>query len=101
VFYEPNKLENVYTITSIFRAISASACALLAIAYLLLPNRRRHPHLIVLLFALLMVPWEGLGTAWLYKKEDLLCKNVYEIADMSNSWFCGLQGKKRYESQET
>ncbi|GJJ78077.1 hypothetical protein EMPS_10436 [Entomortierella parvispora] len=92
VFYEPNKLENVYTITSAFRAVSATACALLAGAYLLLPNRRRHPHLIVLLFALLMVPWEGLGTAWLYKKEDLLCKNVYEIADMSNSWFCGVQG---------
>ncbi|KAG0210411.1 hypothetical protein BGX33_004942 [Mortierella sp. NVP41] len=40
----------------------------------------------------MMVPWEGLGTAWLYKKKDLLCKNVYEIATMSNSWFCGVQG---------
>ncbi|KAG0251759.1 hypothetical protein BG011_007387 [Mortierella polycephala] len=39
-----------------------------------------------------MVPWEGIGTAWLFKKEELLCKNVYEIATMSNSWFCGLQG---------
>lgn len=48
--------------------------------------------MIVLLFAMLMVPWEALGTAWLFKKEELLCKNVYEIADMTNSWFCGVQG---------
>ncbi|KAG0375795.1 hypothetical protein BGX24_008661 [Mortierella sp. AD032] len=92
VFYEPHKLENVYTVTSIIRFLSAAACLLLSICYLILPSRRRHPHLIVLLFAMLMVPWEALGTAWLFKKEDLLCKNVYEIADMTNSWFCGVQG---------
>ncbi|KAG0034231.1 hypothetical protein BGZ81_005770 [Podila clonocystis] len=92
VFYEPGQLENVYTITSIFRAISASACGLLSIAYLILPSRRQHPHLIVLVFALLMVPWEALGTAWLAKKENLLCKSPYEIANMTNSWFCGVQG---------
>ncbi|KAG0040225.1 hypothetical protein BGZ82_004470 [Podila clonocystis] len=92
VFYEPGQLENVYTITSIFRAISASACGFLSIAYLILPSRRQHPHLIVLVFALLMVPWEALGTAWLVKKEDLLCKSPYEIANMTNSWFCGVQG---------
>ncbi|KAF9106817.1 hypothetical protein BGX29_008379 [Mortierella sp. GBA35] len=92
VFYAPQKLENVYTVTSIFRFISAAACALLSVCYLVLPSRRRHPHLIVLLFAMLMVPWEALGTAWLFKREELLCKNVYEIADMTNSWFCGVQG---------
>ncbi|KAK5815404.1 hypothetical protein F5H01DRAFT_380496 [Linnemannia elongata] len=92
VFYEPHKLENVYTVTSVFRFLSAAACMLLSICYLVLPSRRRHPHLIVLLFAMLMVPWEALGTAWLFKKEELLCKNVYEIADMTNSWFCGVQG---------
>ncbi|KAF9375948.1 hypothetical protein CPC16_000442 [Podila verticillata] len=92
VFYQPGQLENVYTITSIFRAISASACGLLSIAYLLLPSRRQHPHLIVLTFALLMVPWEALGTAWLAKKEDLLCKSPYEITNMTNSWLCGVQG---------
>ncbi|KAF9912569.1 hypothetical protein EC991_009994 [Linnemannia zychae] len=92
VFYEPHKLENVYTVTSIFRFLSAAACMFLSICYLVLPSRRRHPHLIVLLFAMLMVPWEALGTAWLFKKEELLCKNVYEIADMTNSWFCGVQG---------
>ncbi|KAG0259189.1 hypothetical protein BGZ95_004748 [Linnemannia exigua] len=92
VFYEPHKLENVYTLTSIIRFLSAAACTFLSICYLILPSRRRHPHLIVLLFAMLMVPWEALGTAWLFKKEELLCKNVYEIADMTNSWFCGVQG---------
>ncbi|KAK3830235.1 MAG: hypothetical protein JOS17DRAFT_817680 [Linnemannia elongata] len=92
VFYEPHKLENVYTVTSVFRFLSAAACMFLSISYLVLPSRRRHPHLIVLLFAMLMVPWEALGTAWLFKKEELLCKNVYEIADMTNSWFCGVQG---------
>ncbi|KAF9151822.1 hypothetical protein BG015_006178 [Linnemannia schmuckeri] len=91
VFYEPHKLENVYTITSVVRFISAAACMFLSICYLILPGRRRHPHLIVLLFAMLMVPWEALGTAWLFKKEKLLCKNVFEIADMTNSWFCGVQ----------
>ncbi|KAF9541313.1 hypothetical protein EC957_003215 [Mortierella hygrophila] len=92
VFYEPHKLENVYTVTSVFRFLSAAACMLLSICYLVLPSRRRHPHLIVLLFAMLMVPWEALGTAWLFEKEELLCKNEYEIADMTNSWFCGVQG---------
>jgi hypothetical protein len=94
VFYEPHKLENIYTVTSILRFLSATACMLLSICYLILPSRRRHPHLIVLLFAMLMVPWEALGTAWLFKKEELLCKNVYEIADMTNSWFCGVQGNQ-------
>ena len=100
VFYEPNKLEDIYTVTCIVRALSATACGILTISYLLLPSRRKHPHLIVLSFATLMVPWEGLGTIWMYKKKDLLCKNVYEIATMSNSWLCGLQGKytKKEES---
>lgn len=96
VFYEPNKLENIYTVTCIVRALSATACGILALSYLLLPSRRKHPHLIVLSFATLMVPWEGLGTIWMYRKKDLLCKNVYEIATMSNSWLCGLQGKTKF-----
>ncbi|KAF8933407.1 hypothetical protein BGZ47_010877 [Haplosporangium gracile] len=40
----------------------------------------------------MMVPWEGLGTAWLHMKTDLLCKNIYEPTTMTNSWFCGVQG---------
>lgn len=50
---------------------------------------------------MLMVPWEALGTAWLFKKEELLCKNVYEIADMTNSWFCGVQGKQAQAQQRS
>ncbi|KAK5816803.1 hypothetical protein F5H01DRAFT_186919, partial [Linnemannia elongata] len=60
--------------------------------YLILPSRRKHPHLIVLVFSIMMVPWEGLGTAWLHMRTDLLCKNIYEPATMTNSWFCGVQG---------
>ncbi|KAF9212969.1 hypothetical protein BGZ59_006094 [Podila verticillata] len=39
-----------------------------------------------------MVPFEGLGTVWLKQKEEVLCKSVYEITTMANSWFCGVQG---------
>ncbi|KAG0297590.1 hypothetical protein BGZ96_005693 [Linnemannia gamsii] len=91
-FYEPHKLETVYTITSIFRVCSATSCLLLSICYLILSSRRKHPHLIVLVFAMLMVPWEALGTAWLFMKEELLCVNEYEIAEMMNSWYCGISG---------
>jgi hypothetical protein len=59
---------------------------------MILPSRRKHPHLIVLIFSIMMVPWEGLGTAWLHMKTDLLCTNMYEPATMANSWFCGVQG---------
>ncbi|KAG0275281.1 hypothetical protein BGZ95_008964, partial [Linnemannia exigua] len=41
---------------------------------------------------MMMIPWEGLGTAWLHMRTDLLCKNVYERTTMTNSWFCGVQG---------
>ncbi|KAF9542766.1 hypothetical protein EC957_001664 [Mortierella hygrophila] len=58
----------------------------------MLPSRRKHPHLIVLVFSIMMVFWEGLGTAWLHMRTDLLCKNIYEPATMTNSWFCGVQG---------
>lgn len=92
IFYEPHKLEDIYTLTSIFRAVSATCCFILAVCYLILPNRRKHPHLIVLVFSIMMVPWEGLGTAWLHMKADLLCMNIYESATMANSWFCGVQG---------
>jgi len=92
-FYEPHKLENVYTITSIIRIVSATSSLFLSICYLILPSRRKHPHLIVLVFAILIVPWDGLGTAWLFKKEELLCVNEYEISHMMNSWYCGLSGK--------
>ncbi|KAF9147955.1 hypothetical protein BG015_010320 [Linnemannia schmuckeri] len=92
VFYEPHKLEDIYTLTSIFRAVSAISCLVLALCYLILPSRRKHPHLIVLVFSIMMVSWEGLGTAWLHMKTDLLCKNIYEPATMTNSWFCGIQG---------
>ncbi|KAI1317154.1 hypothetical protein EDD11_008945 [Mortierella claussenii] len=91
VFYEPFKLEAVYTITGILRAISAIACAILSGSYMVLQSRRQHPHLIVLLIAMLMVPWEGMGTIWLYKRKELLCKSVYEVATMTNSWMCGVQ----------
>ncbi|KAF9912572.1 hypothetical protein EC991_009997 [Linnemannia zychae] len=91
-FYEPQKLENVYTIASICRIASTASSLFLSICYLLLPNRRKHPHLIVLVFVMMMIPWEALGTAWLFRKEDLLCANAYDIAEMTNSWFCGLSG---------
>ncbi|KAG0370069.1 hypothetical protein BGX24_002154 [Mortierella sp. AD032] len=91
-FYEPHKLENVYTIASIFRVASTLSCLFLSICYLILPSRRKHPHLIVLVFVMLMIPWEALGTAWLLQKEELLCVSAYEIAEMTNSWFCGLSG---------
>ncbi|KAF9298750.1 hypothetical protein BGZ74_009233 [Mortierella antarctica] len=92
VFYAPGQLETIYTITSYLRAVSAVSCLLLFLAYVVLPSRRKHPHLLVLVFAALMVPFEGLGTAWLKQKEEVLCKNVYEITTMANSWFCGVQG---------
>ncbi|KAF9366617.1 hypothetical protein BGX34_000085 [Mortierella sp. NVP85] len=91
-FYESGKLEDVYTVTSILRAVSGVAVGFMAICYLILPSRRRHPHSIVLTFSVLAVPWEAIGTAWLYMKKELLCRNEYEIATMSNSWFCGFQG---------
>ncbi|KAG0310383.1 hypothetical protein BGZ99_000411 [Dissophora globulifera] len=92
VFYEPNKLSDTYTGTSVLRAISAGASGFLSICYLILPSRRKHPHLIVLAISALTFPWEALGTAWLFKKDDLLCKSQYEIASISNSWLCGMQG---------
>ncbi|KAF9151821.1 hypothetical protein BG015_006177 [Linnemannia schmuckeri] len=92
VFYEPHKLENIYTVTSIIRICSAVSSLFLSICYLILPSRRKHPHLIVLVFAILIVPWDGLGTAWLFMKEELLCVNEYEVAHMMNSWYCGLSG---------
>jgi len=92
-FYESGKLEDVYTVTSVLRAVSGVAVGFMAICYLILPSRRRHPHSIVLTFSVLAVPWEAIGTAWLYMKKELLCRNEYEIATMSNSWFCGFQGK--------
>ncbi|KAG0036198.1 hypothetical protein BGZ82_004547 [Podila clonocystis] len=92
VFYAPGKLETIYSITSYLRVVSAVSCLLLFVAYAVLPSRRKHPHLLVLVFAALMVPFEGLGTAWLKQKEEVLCKSVYEITNMTNSWFCGVQG---------
>lgn len=94
VFYAPHKLETIYTITSYLRAVSAVSCLLLFVAYVVLPSRRKHPHLLVLVFSALMVPFEGLGTVWLKQKEEVLCKSVYEITTMANSWFCGVQGKE-------
>ena len=95
-FYEPHKLENVYTITSIIRIVSATSSLFLSICYFILPSRRKHPHLIVLIFAILIVPWDGLGTAWLFMKEELLCVNEFEISHMMNSWYCGLSGKAAF-----
>lgn len=94
VFYAPHKLETIYTITSYLRAVSAVSCLLLFVAYVVLPSRRKHPHLLVLVFSALMVPFEGLGTVWLKQEEEVLCKSVYEITTMANSWFCGVQGKE-------
>ncbi|KAG0307741.1 hypothetical protein BGZ99_001377 [Dissophora globulifera] len=92
VFYEPNKLSNIYTAANIIRAISTVCTVFLSACYLILPSRRKHPHFIVLLISMQLTPWEGLATAWLFKKEEVLCKSLYEIATMDNSWLCGLQG---------
>ncbi|KAK3808592.1 MAG: hypothetical protein J3Q66DRAFT_355177 [Benniella sp.] len=94
VFYEPDSLDKVYTIASVLRAISAGACAFLSGGYLVQRKRNgsQPSYWIVLVFAVLMVPYEGLGTMWLYKKEELLCESFYETATMSSSWLCALQG---------
>ncbi|KAG0365113.1 hypothetical protein BGZ54_006851 [Gamsiella multidivaricata] len=65
---------------------------ILAVSYWTLPSRRKHPHLIVWLLAITIVLWEALGTVWLHKKEELLCESAYEVANMTNSWLCAVQG---------
>lgn len=41
-----------------------------------------------------MVPYEAMGTAWLYTRDDdLLCEGVYQEASMPNSPLCTVQGK--------
>jgi hypothetical protein len=79
---------------SIVRVVSATLCAILAGAYLILPKQRKHPHIIVLLLAILMVPFDAFGAMWLQYREKLLCKNVFEVSTISNSWYCGVQGKR-------
>lgn len=99
VFYTSSKLSNLYTLCSILHATSTAVCGFLAICYMVLPSRRKHPHLIVLCFATAMVPWEGVVMIWMFKKEQLICKNEFEVATLSNSWLCGLQGiDMRYAS---
>ncbi|KAG0303440.1 hypothetical protein BGZ99_002683 [Dissophora globulifera] len=91
-FYEPSSLSDSYTRTSAVRAASSVSAAIIFICYLILPSRRKHPHLIILVISAVTIPWTGVGTAWLFKKEGLLCKSPYEIASISNSWLCGMQG---------
>ncbi|KAG0226616.1 hypothetical protein BGX31_007234 [Mortierella sp. GBA43] len=88
----------MYMTTSVLRVISACACAFLS-GYLIQKRNRSQQqrlygsHLIVLIFAILMVPYEAMGTAWLYTRDDdLLCEGVYQEASMPNSPLCTVQG---------
>ena len=92
LFYEPNKLESIYTVKCVFDIISSVSCALLALCYCILPGRRKHPQSILLWYAIALIPRSGASTIWLYRREKLLCMNAYETATMSNNWICGLQG---------
>lgn len=94
VFYEPNKLTNIYDITSIIRIVSGVGSLMIMLAYLATPSRRHHPHVIIIVLAAMMAPFDAMGTIWLKQGKDLLCHSATEIASMGNNLICGIQGKE-------
>ncbi|KAI9222987.1 hypothetical protein BC828DRAFT_403550 [Blastocladiella britannica] len=63
VFYEEGKVNNVDKITIIVRAVSSVAALYVFVSYLVLPNKRKHPAIIVFFFAMAMTFW--MGNIWL------------------------------------
>ncbi|KAJ3051742.1 hypothetical protein HK097_007251, partial [Rhizophlyctis rosea] len=92
-FYPPKQITSTLKAAFGIRIVSVFFCLAVVISYLVLPEKRVHPRIIILFFSLTMLVWqissigrpEGLGT-------NLSCVGEVEQSEQGNNVWCAVQG---------
>jgi hypothetical protein len=82
--------------TDILRFISSIVSFFMLLSYLILPDKRRHPSLLILnvcasIFLFSMVVYFSIGNP-----QRLQCANAVSVSTQDNNALCAVQGKKKY-----
>ncbi|RKP04718.1 hypothetical protein THASP1DRAFT_20807, partial [Thamnocephalis sphaerospora] len=90
--YPENVLDNGFHAASIARAISGVLMIYLFVSYMVLPNKRKHPSLLIFFatFSVMIFSLVGFFTA--FKPRTVQCASEITKSTMYNNTTCGVQG---------
>ncbi|KAF0548391.1 g-patch domain-containing protein [Gigaspora margarita] len=91
-FYPPGQIDTIYTVLSIVRVISFSCILFIVLSYLVLPNKREQPALIVLFFNMCLLVFLSVTFFYIGDHKAVQCANNFTQSTMENNILCGIQG---------
>ncbi|KAJ3256530.1 hypothetical protein HK104_007088, partial [Borealophlyctis nickersoniae] len=92
-FYPEGSVDRVLRIAAICRVVSFIACLAVVISYLVLPDKRVHPRILVLFFSVAMLAWQAMTITGLSSEErkKTFCADVITQSSQGTNLICGLQ----------
>lgn len=92
LFFNQGWTKHGFLATNIVRFVSAVASFVILVSYLVLPDKRRHPSLLILNFALAIFLFSMVVFFSIGDPKRLQCSGDINPADMDNNALCGAQG---------
>nr|CAG8449496.1 4728_t:CDS:2 [Entrophospora candida] len=90
--YPENLIDSIYLILSFVRVISFTCIFALVISYLVLPNKREHPAMTVLLFNASLLLFISVTFFYIGDHKKVQCYNEITQSDITNNpFYCGVQ----------
>ncbi|CAG8737288.1 21236_t:CDS:2, partial [Racocetra persica] len=90
-FYPAGQIDAIYTVLSVIRVISFVGIAIIVLSYLVLPNKREHPAMIVLIFNTCLLAFLGITFFYIGNHKSIQCADDFTQATMKNNLLCGVQ----------
>ncbi|KAG1455912.1 hypothetical protein G6F46_009161 [Rhizopus delemar] len=91
-FYPTGWTRRGFQATTILRAISSVLCLFMAISYLVLPDKRRHPSLLILNFSIALFVFSLVGFFSVGDPTRIQCANSTTPSTQDNNPLCAVQG---------
>ncbi|CAG8534009.1 10114_t:CDS:2 [Cetraspora pellucida] len=90
-FYPEGHIDMIYTVLSVLRVISFVCIAIIVLSYLVLPNKREHPAMIVLIFNICLLAFIGINFFYIGNHKSIQCADDFTQSTMKNNVLCGVQ----------
>ncbi|KAJ3043661.1 hypothetical protein HDV00_004434 [Rhizophlyctis rosea] len=92
-FYPPGRIDTIITSSFAIRIISVFFSLVVLISYLVLPDKRVHPRIIILFFSITMFLWQVSSIARpVHNGTNLSCVDNIRQSDQTNNVWCAIQG---------
>ncbi|KAI9303693.1 hypothetical protein BJ944DRAFT_182983 [Cunninghamella echinulata] len=90
--YHKGWTEHAFLATDIIRCISAVGAFFIMFSYFVLPDKRRHPSLLILNFSIAIFLFSMVGFFSVGDPKKLQCADAINVSDQSNNTLCAVQG---------